>query len=217
MSDAPENGQNAKVLDEKLLVEIEAQANTEEDPVAETISMKQSGTRKSSSVMPAPRGGDSSKQLGVWASRKDVIHAPTPDLSKTSSPLGIRRGSKAPDGPNGQPGGGKDVARNCLDQMAAMISSKNGMTNLNKIFNELDTDGNGSLDPIEFAVALKRFGAPNFSSADVLTIFEACDKDKNGTISADELAQVAKTELKLVFPSDVNLFITGTEPSLYSM
>ena len=109
------------------------------------------------------------------------------------------------------PAGGRDVAREILSRMSNIFggdAAEASFERMQAVFEELDADGNGTLDKFEFAQALMRFGGGIFSPRDVAAVFEACDIDSNGQISVEEFRKVALAELQLVFPSDVNLFVT---------
>ena len=58
------------------------------------------------------------------------------------------------------------------------------------MINEVDVDGNGSLEFHEFANLMSRQMKESNSEAELRERFKLFDKDGNGTISRDELAQV---------------------------
>ena len=61
---------------------------------------------------------------------------------------------------------------------------------LQDMINEVDVDGNGSLEFHEFCNLMSRQMKESSSEAELLERFKLFDKDGNGTISREELAQV---------------------------
>ena len=61
---------------------------------------------------------------------------------------------------------------------------------LQDMINEVDVDGNGSLEFHEFCNLMSRQMKESSSEVELLERFKLFDKDGNGTISREELAQV---------------------------
>ena len=58
---------------------------------------------------------------------------------------------------------------------------------LNKVFSELDTNGDGRIDRAEFGELLATLGA-TLSAAEADAAFSDIDRNGNGSIDVDELA-----------------------------
>ena len=74
-----------------------------------------------------------------------------------------------------------------------------------QLFVKLDTDGNGSLDPEEFRLGLRkvaRIPVTLLSDFDSLRLFRAIDADSGGSIEAEEFAKFMNTDSKTTLDED---------------
>jgi Ca2+-binding EF-hand superfamily protein len=77
-----------------------------------------------------------------------------------------------------------------LARLASIIGDRDGLADVQSMFDELDVDGNGLLDQEEFTLALRKFGIEKWELADdqVSTVFSHIDVDGNGTLDFAEFA-----------------------------
>lgn len=67
---------------------------------------------------------------------------------------------------------------------------------VDKMFKEIDIDGNGSIDYTEFVMATMN-EKTMMTNEKLLSAFKIFDKDGNGTISADEIKNVLGSDTSL--------------------
>jgi Ca2+-binding EF-hand superfamily protein len=89
------------------------------------------------------------------------------------------------------------VVEAALARLASAIGDRAGLASLGAMFESLDTNGTGELDPREFKLALEKFGIDHLNEDEVMRVFAAVDTDGGGTIDFDEFAVIAKRELEL--------------------
>lgn len=110
--------------------------------------------------------------------KKGPVHGKDDDLGLTRMSGKARVGDE-----------GKHTVQGVL---ADMMKEKAGIAKLRQLFDEIDTDGSGTIDEEEFLVAMKK-SDPTMSVADIRKIFREADTDKSGEFSFDEFLALAKT------------------------
>jgi len=76
--------------------------------------------------------------------------------------------------------------------LADLMKEKAGTAKLRRLFDEIDTDGSGTIDEDEFVLAMKK-SDPTMSEQDARKIFHEADTDRNGQFTFDEFLTLAKT------------------------
>lgn len=76
--------------------------------------------------------------------------------------------------------------------LSDLMKEKAGTAKLKRLFNEIDTDGSGTIDEDEFVLAMKK-SDPTMSEQDARKIFHEADTDDSGNFSFDEFLALAKT------------------------
>lgn len=69
---------------------------------------------------------------------------------------------------------------------------------LEKVFTELDINGDGTLDKEELMAGFKKFYGADFNEAEVDALLEMGDKDGSGTLDYSEFVMVANNRSKFV-------------------
>lgn len=72
--------------------------------------------------------------------------------------------------------------------------SANGIRGLRIMFKNMDNNGNGSLDPVEFKYGMRDFGI-NLSEAEVSAILKHFDTNRDGKLSFDEFLRAIRGDL----------------------
>ena len=76
--------------------------------------------------------------------------------------------------------------------LADMMKEKAGVAKVRKLFDEIDTDGSGTIDVDEFIIAMKR-SDPSLTEDDCRKIFQEADVDHSGEFSFEEFLALART------------------------
>mmetsp|Transcript_5059 Transcript_5059/g.10661 ORF Transcript_5059/g.10661 Transcript_5059/m.10661 type:complete len:1565 (-) Transcript_5059:323-5017(-) len=77
------------------------------------------------------------------------------------------------------------------DVINTMVKEKQGIENARRLFNEIDSDGNGLIELEEFIAAYQKKDA-NISREHLTKMFEEADIDEDGTLDFDEFLKVSK-------------------------
>ena len=93
---------------------------------------------------------------------------------------------------------GDNATRAALKAMADAIGDRDGLSQLEKVFAELDIDNSGELEFDEFTQGLAHFGATHIADDTSLAraMFDAIDKDRSGRLSIEEFSDIAKVQLE---------------------
>lgn len=82
----------------------------------------------------------------------------------------------------------REALRVCLER------TNNGLRGLRVFFKKMDTDGSGSIDPIEFKYGMREFGL-DLSEIEVSEIVKHFDTNRDGKISFDEMIAMLRGSL----------------------
>jgi hypothetical protein len=104
----------------------------------------------------------------------------------------------------------RHLAAGALRKLADAIGDREGLHELQNIFDKFDKDNNGTLDIDEFNDVLKEYGA-ELSDKNLKQVFRVLDADGNGTVDIKEFAEIAKCEMELSALDDVVGDDTGIE------
>jgi hypothetical protein len=100
-------------------------------------------------------------------------------------------------------------AQKAISVLTENIGGREGIANLQAVFNAIDTDGNGVLDPEEFTTAMRSCFGDSMSQQDIDDTMALMDTDGDGEVSFEEFEALAKAELEVA-----NLFGGGPDSEL---
>jgi hypothetical protein len=89
------------------------------------------------------------------------------------------------------------IAKAVARKLALHIGNRDGITEINRMFKELDKDNSGELDCNEFTEGLQGYGF-QLTEADVAALFMVIDLDGGGTVSNQEFEHFVKAELEVI-------------------
>ena len=87
----------------------------------------------------------------------------------------------------------KDVeqAERVSNAINSLVKERQGIEHTRRVYNEIDTDGDGVVDIDEFISAYQKIDS-NISKEHLRQLFEEADTDDNGKLSFDEFLKVAR-------------------------
>jgi hypothetical protein len=89
-----------------------------------------------------------------------------------------------------------ETVQAAIRKFTKKIDGRDGLSDLSNIFDEIDTDGNGTLDPEEFRAGLDKYGM-DMSDTEVSDLYRLLDANGDGVLTLEEFSSITKNELEM--------------------